>query len=72
MQSNSKIIHLVTFLMLALCTLAKGATGEWWLDTLGTQLTTFDELKEVLQVTDADKIVVLDLYMQDCYWCQKF
>lgn len=69
MQSNSKIIYLVTFLTLALCTLANGATGEWWLNTLGTELTTFDELKEILQVTNTDKIVVLDLYMQDCYWC---
>ena len=61
---------LVILLILA----AVGTTAtdqQWWLDAKGLTVHSAEELDELIAKNPKAHILV-DFYMQQCYWCQKF
>ena len=60
------------FLTLALLLAAAAATDQnWWLDAKGFTVHSAEELDDLIAKNPKAHILV-DFYMQQCYWCQKF
>ena len=46
--------------------------GEWWRQTKGDHLANEREFDAYMNSEGADAFVVVDFYMPQCGWCQKF
>jgi thiol:disulfide interchange protein len=47
------------------------SSQSWWQNTKGLQIETAEQL-ETLMESNMDKFIMLDFYMEQCYWCQQF
>lgn len=67
--ANKSLTRLV-LLLTACVTLVAGESAEgWWTNSKGEMITSFSDFKEILTKTHVDKVVIVDFYMQNCYWC---
>ena len=73
MKAIAALLSLATLLP---ATLAGGnLPPNWWLNSLGTPISNNQEYKDLVSGSEAqwaDRHVIIDFYMQGCYWCYIF
>ena len=46
--------------------------NNWWQQAKGTQSHSSIELQEIFDKAGDKKLIIVDLYMPECYYCMKF
>jgi len=64
----ARLLFALTLLQL----LAGVADAQWWLATKGKEISNYPTFEKTLKETDKDKLIIIDFYMQNCTWCQRF